>query len=93
MSIDLNFDNKVLYNKLKEHFNNNMKFSYRSYNYIFIVTKDDLFYRIFARDENISSFILNNDESILESMIVEELCHKKINDLDCGEDISLFSQI
>jgi hypothetical protein len=54
----------------------------RDNNNIFVVTKNDLFCIIDNNNENISSFIINNDNSVMDSMIVKELCHKGINDFN-----------
>jgi alpha-tubulin suppressor-like RCC1 family protein len=85
MAHNSSFDNKVLSNKLKEYFKNNIKLCLKTVNKLFIVTKSDLFYDIDIYDENIPSFILNEDKSIIEGMIVEELSHKKIIDITHGE--------
>jgi alpha-tubulin suppressor-like RCC1 family protein len=77
-------DNKVLSNKLKDYFNDNIKLSLKTENKLFIVTKNDIFYEIDIYDENIHLFISNNDNTLIERTIVEELCHKQINDLNFG---------
>jgi alpha-tubulin suppressor-like RCC1 family protein len=77
-------DNKVLSNKLKDYFNDNIKLSLKTENKLFIVTKNDIFYEIDIYDENVHLFISNNDNSLIERTIVEELCHKEINDLSFG---------
>jgi hypothetical protein len=48
---------------------------------LIIVTKDDLFYCIDIDNENIPSFIINDDNSIIDNMIINDLCRKQINDL------------
>ncbi len=48
---------------------------------LIIITKEDLFYCIDICNENILSFIINNDNAVIESMIVKDLCYKQINDL------------
>jgi hypothetical protein len=52
---------------------------------LIIVSKDDLFYCIDINNENIPFFIINNDNAVIESMIIKDLCYKQINDLnvDC----------
>jgi hypothetical protein len=84
MEIKLDFENKVLCNKLNEYFNNNIKFSINISNKVLINTKIDLFYEIDIYSEKIPLFVLNNDNSIIESMIVEELCNKRIESLTSG---------
>jgi hypothetical protein len=84
MSSKLNFDNKVLYNKLNEHFGVNLKITLKFYNRILIITKSDLFYEIDINDANIPSYVLTNDNSIIESMINKTLCSKGIIDLIPG---------
>jgi hypothetical protein len=49
---------------------------------LIIVTKDDLFYWIDIEDENIPSFIINDDKQVINHMIVKEFCHKQINDIE-----------
>jgi WD40 repeat protein len=48
---------------------------------LIIVTKEDLFYCIDIDNENIPSFIINDDKSVIEDMIIQDLCHKQINDI------------
>jgi hypothetical protein len=72
---------KVLFNKLNHYFKDNIKLSIISSEYLIIVTKEDMFYCIDIRNENIPSFIINDDTSVIEEMMVKDLCHKQINDL------------
>jgi hypothetical protein len=45
---------------------------------LFIITKNDIFYQMNIYDEeNILSFILNNDNSILDKMLVKEFLYHK----------------
>ncbi len=76
-----NFDNNVLSKKLKDYFKENIKFSLKTADKVFIVTKNDIFSEINIYDENIDFFISNNDCSIIDKMIVKEFCDKKIFDL------------
>lgn len=72
----------VLYRVLNDYFSDNISLSFKTYrNTIFIITKEDLFYNIDIKNKNISSFILKNDRSIIQSMMVENLSHKSIIDL------------
>lgn len=64
----------VLYNKLINHFKNNIKLSFKINILIFIMTKDDIFYSINIKSEKIPDFIINDDKSTIETMIVKELC-------------------
>ncbi len=64
----------VLYNKLINHFKNNIKLSFKINFLIFIMTKDDIFYSINIKSEKIPDFIINDDKSTIETMIVKELC-------------------
>jgi hypothetical protein len=48
---------------------------------LIIVTKDDLFYCIVIENENIPSFIINDDNSVIEEMIIQDLSYKQINDI------------
>jgi hypothetical protein len=48
---------------------------------LIIITKEDLFYYIDINNENIPSFIINDDNSVIKSMIIKDLCNRQINDL------------
>jgi RCC1 and BTB domain-containing protein len=86
MSLTLNFDNKVLYNKLIEYFGENkLKLTLKLRNKILIITTSDIFYEIDINDVKIPSFVLGNDDSIIESMIKKNLCNKGIIEFSCGE--------
>jgi hypothetical protein len=88
MPIELNFGDKVLYNKLSQYFfkNTGIKFSLKIEDKVFILTKNDIFYEINIRNEKLSYFILNDDKQVIESMIVKELSNKGVDNLICGED-------
>jgi hypothetical protein len=73
--------NKVLFNKLNHYFKDNIKMSLKCGISLIIITKEDLFYCIHINNENIPSFIINNDNSVIESMIIKNLCQKQINDI------------
>ncbi len=60
--------NKVLFNKLNDYFKH-IKLSIKCYRSLFIVSKD-LFYCINIYNENIPSFIINDNNSVIESMII-----------------------
>jgi hypothetical protein len=77
------FDNNVVSNKLKDYFKNKIKLSLKSREKIFIINKSDVFYEIDIY-ENISKFFESNENSIIESMIVKQLCYKNIIDLSYG---------
>jgi hypothetical protein len=52
---------------LNGYFENNIRFSLKTgKSQIIIITKDDLFFIISIEKENIPSFIINNDNSIIE---------------------------
>jgi serine/threonine protein kinase len=75
-------DKKVLFNKLNDYLKDNIGISFLTWGRILIIiTKEDLFYCIDIWDENIASFILNDDNSVIQSMIVKGLCYKRINDI------------
>jgi len=74
--------NKVLFNKLNDYFKHNIRMSLEFRKTLIIITKEDLFYCININNENIQSFIINNDNSVIESMIIKDLCFKQINDLN-----------
>jgi hypothetical protein len=75
----------MLSKKLNDYFKENIKFSLKTEDKVFVVTKNDIFYEINIYDENIHFFISNNDYSIIDKMIVKELCNKKIIDLIHGD--------
>jgi alpha-tubulin suppressor-like RCC1 family protein len=77
-------ENNMLSNKLKHYFNNKIKLWSKSDDKIFIISKSDIFYQIDIYNENISEFIVSNENSIIESMIVKDLCNKNIIDLRYG---------
>jgi translation initiation factor 2 beta subunit (eIF-2beta)/eIF-5 len=72
---------KLLFNKLNDYFKVKIRISLIFGRILIIITNEDLFYCIDIENENIPSFIINNDNSSIESMIVKDLCHKKINDI------------
>jgi hypothetical protein len=78
------FENKQLYKKLKNYFGKNIKFSLKTEEKLLVVTKNDIFYQINIYDENIDMFVSKNDKTIIDNMIVKELCSKKIIDLNYG---------
>jgi hypothetical protein len=57
-------ENNILSNKLKDYFNNNIKLWPKSNDKIFIINKSDVFYQIDIYNENISKFIVSNENSI-----------------------------
>jgi hypothetical protein len=74
-----------IFNKLNDYFKDNIRISL-IFKQIFkenliIITKEDLFYCIDINDENILSLIINDNNSVIESMIIKDLCYKQINDL------------
>jgi hypothetical protein len=69
------FDN-LLFNKLDDYFKHNIKISLIYGTILIIFTKEDLFYCIDIEN------ILNNDNSVIEKMIIKDLCYKQINDLN-----------
>jgi hypothetical protein len=73
--------NKVLFNKLNDYFKDNIRMSLIDSPILIIVTKEDLFYCIEIDNENIPSFIINDDNSVIEKMVIKDLCHKQINDI------------
>ncbi len=84
MTVNLDFDYKILFNKLNNYFFNNVKLSLKTPNKIFIITKTDVFYEINIYDESFQSFILCDDDSFIESMIVKQLSGKNIIDMSYG---------
>jgi hypothetical protein len=59
--------NKVSFNKLNDYFKDNIRISL-IYSQILIIVTKDLFYCININNENIPSFIINDDNSVIESM-------------------------
>jgi alpha-tubulin suppressor-like RCC1 family protein len=84
MNINSSFNNKILSNKLKVYFKNNIKISLKTTEKVFIITNNDVFYEIDIYEEEIPQFISTNDNSVIEKTIVEELSHKTIFDLTYG---------
>jgi hypothetical protein len=75
--------NKVLFNKLNNYFKHNIRISLIDREFLlFIITKEDLFYCIDIDNEIILSFIINDENSVIESMIIKDLCYKQITDLN-----------
>jgi alpha-tubulin suppressor-like RCC1 family protein len=77
-------ENNMLSNVLKHCFNNDIKLWSKSEHKIFIINKSDVFYQIDIYNENIPKFIASNQNSIIESMVVKDLCNKNIIDLSYG---------
>ncbi len=84
MATNFNF-NKVLFNKLNEYFKHNIRMSVMRGEILIVVTKEDLFYCIDIDNENILSFIINDDNKVIEDMIIQDLCHKQINDIKIND--------
>jgi hypothetical protein len=83
--MNLEFVDKVLFNKLNKYFGDNIRMSLKTPNKIFIITtKEDDFYEINIYDENIPSFVLCDNNQIIESMNVKYLSKKNIIDLSYG---------
>jgi hypothetical protein len=87
MSKDLGFANNMLSNKLKHYFKDNVKLSLKTEDMIYIVSKNDIFYRINININPNSSdlFLESDDYSMIKMMKVKELCFRKIIDLTCGK--------
>jgi hypothetical protein len=82
------YHNRIFFNKLNEDFEGNILLSFKTQDensetdiYVFLITREDLLYCIDLKDCNIPSFVLNNEQSVIESMFVKELSNKSINDL------------
>jgi hypothetical protein len=73
--------NKVLFNKLNDYFKDNIRISLINRPILITITKDDLFYCIDIGNGKIPSFIINDDNSVIDEMIIKDLCHKQINDI------------
>jgi hypothetical protein len=63
--------NKVLFYKLNDHFKDNIRMSLLYNEILIIITKEDLFYGINNCNKKNPSFIINNDNSAIESMIIK----------------------
>jgi hypothetical protein len=60
---------------------------------LIILTKEDKFYCIDISNEKIPSFIINDDNSVIDEMIITDLCYKQINDLHiCDESQYCFAR-
>jgi hypothetical protein len=64
--------NKVLFNKLNDYFKDNIRISLIFEIILIITTKEDLFFCIDIMNENIPSFIINDDNSVIKSMIIKD---------------------
>ncbi len=56
----------MLSNKLKVYFENNVKLFLKPNEKLFIINKSDIFYEIDIYNENISKYIVSNDNSIIK---------------------------
>jgi alpha-tubulin suppressor-like RCC1 family protein/tRNA A-37 threonylcarbamoyl transferase component Bud32 len=81
---DSRHENKMLSKKLKHYFNNKIKLWSKSNDKIFIINKSDVFYQIDIYNENISKFIVSNQNSTIKSMVVKELRNKNVIELSYG---------
>jgi hypothetical protein len=72
---------KVLFNKLNDYFKDNIRISLINGGILIIITNEHLFYCINIKNENIPSFIINSENSVIESMIIKDLCCKRIIDI------------
>jgi hypothetical protein len=68
--------NKELFDKLNDHFKDNIRMKLINYETVIIITKEDLFYCIDINNEKIPYFIINDENSVIESMIIKDLCYK-----------------
>jgi hypothetical protein len=75
---------RVLYRKMNDYFKDNIKLSIRSRENLVLLKKKDLFYCIDIKmyNKNIPYFIIKDDNSVIESMIIKDLCHKQIIDIN-----------
>ncbi len=71
--------------RLKCYFKNNLKFVLKTEDKIFIVTKNDIFHEINIYDVNIQLINSSDEISVIEKTRVEELCFKKIIDVNYGK--------
>jgi alpha-tubulin suppressor-like RCC1 family protein len=84
MLLNLEFDNKVLFNKLNKFFKKQIRYSLKTPNKLFIITEEDIFYEINIYDENFPSFVIYDHDSVIKSMIVKELSKQNIINLSYG---------
>jgi alpha-tubulin suppressor-like RCC1 family protein len=73
-----------LSNKLKEYFSDKLKLVFVTNNDVIIVTKDDKVYEIKRYGKN-SLIAFSDNNSRIESLIVKELCFKKVVDFANGD--------
>jgi hypothetical protein len=81
MDLNSSLNSSKLSKKLKNHFKENIKLCLKNKTNLFIVTKNDIFYEIDIFGHDIQLFVSNDDTSIIEKMVLDELSHKKIVDL------------
>jgi hypothetical protein len=62
-------------------------------NILIIVIKEDVFYHIDFENENIPAFIINDDNSVIESMIIKDLCCKQIDDIKINFGLNIVSRV
>ncbi len=73
--------NEGFYNKMREYFGDNVRFSFKTSYSLYIITKQDIFKIININSANIPSFIINNKSLVIQSMIAKDLFNKKIIDI------------
>jgi hypothetical protein len=94
MSWNSIFVDNVFFTKLNDYLGeNNIKWSLKANTRIFIVTKNDLFYEIYLLDDKIPLFVFDNDNSVIDLMIVKELCNKGIVDITYGSGLYIARSI
>jgi hypothetical protein len=79
-------ESNILFSKLKEYFKDKISLSLKAGKKLFIITKEDKFYEIDVSNSKIALFALKNDNSVIESFLVEKLCFKKIIDINHGSN-------
>ncbi len=81
------YNDEIFLNKLNEYFSENIRLTFKIFESfqtdikLYIITKIDLFYEIDLKNKNVPSFIINNDYSVIDSMIVHDLYDKQIVDI------------
>ncbi len=79
----MDLENKLWF-KLKEHFNEKLKLLYINRFITIILTKEDKVHQ-FERDVDTLLKLNKNDNSFIESKILNELCFKRIIDFNSSE--------
>jgi tRNA A-37 threonylcarbamoyl transferase component Bud32 len=79
-----NSSNNTRWQILKEYFKDDIKIAFKTVDQVFIITKEDVFYKIDLYENEFSSFVSTKKDSIIKKMIFKQLCNIKIIKLTSG---------